>query len=281
VSSNGNYVPLRRGILQHIRDGRLSHSAALGYVIAILEADKETGLWWGSAKLLAGGYGFKESTARRVLEVLEDRHYIKRFPTPGQHGNYPVLVNKYVATHGAKQGLRVNAVKTTDWHNPVFERAEQDAEVNAEVSSPFQESKKATRQERVKGERVPSPVLKPATDYAHKTLTEKFGQKPAWEPRQFKALADLLRHHPDITLEEFTARWDRYLADQDHFVKKQGHSLTFFCSRFDTYVRPGAKASNGVDPRTVISPKGFEIYRKYGAKIDAQEQNRTQSSPQR
>jgi hypothetical protein len=70
----------------------------------------------------------------------------------------------------------------------------------------------------VKAKQAPSPLFQPARDYAHKTFTEKFRQKPTWEHPQYAALAALLRHHHAITLEEFSARWDRYLVDEDHFV---------------------------------------------------------------
>lgn len=43
-------------------------------------------------------------------------------------------------------------------------------------------------------------------------------------------------HDGELTLEEFSARWDRYLSDCDRFVEKMGHSLAFFFSRYDSYV---------------------------------------------
>jgi len=45
---------------------------------------------------------------------------------------------------------------------------------------------------------------------------------------------------PDMPIEEFKARWDRFLQDDEEFVAEQGHSLACFCSHFDAYIwRPG------------------------------------------
>jgi hypothetical protein len=50
-------------------------------------------------------------------------------------------------------------------------------------------------------------------------------------------LRRLLRLRPDLGLEEFAGRWHRYIHDNGPFIERQGHSLAFFCSRFDAYIK--------------------------------------------
>jgi hypothetical protein len=122
VAQNG-FIPLRRGILEHLEQGRLSGNEFLAYVLMILRADSKTGIWFGGALALSafsGGF-LSGRTARRVLEGLETKGYIKRFSEPGRRGNYPVLINFYEVTQGARSGHRLNAEQTTDWRHPVYE----------------------------------------------------------------------------------------------------------------------------------------------------------------
>jgi len=73
-------------------------------------------------------------------------------------------------------------------------------------------------------------------NWAEGSWRKRFGSKPTWTKKDFVGLARILRVHGDLGLDEFKARWERYLADGDAFVAKQGYSLAFFCSRFDSYI---------------------------------------------
>jgi hypothetical protein len=73
--------------------------------------------------------------------------------------------------------------------------------------------------------------------YAEQAWKERFGSKPSWVKKDFVQLARLIRRRGDLTLDEFVARWDRYLDDGDSFTARQGYSLAFFCSRFDSYIK--------------------------------------------
>lgn len=94
-----------------------------------------------------------------------------------------------------------------------------------------------------------SPLFGPSKEYAFEGWKAKFGQAPTWSAKDFTGLARLLKSKPTLTLDEFKARWTHYLADADPFVGKQGHSLAFFCSRFDSYITSpapaGKKGPNG------------------------------------
>jgi hypothetical protein len=133
---NSGFIQKRRGILDHLRDGRLTLLELGAHDVVILLADKSTGLWTGSAKALAANCGAGDITdrqARHLLESLEKKGYIRRFPKRRSHANYPILVNRYLVTFGAYSGMTLNASATSDWRKPVYEsRQEQGAERGVE-----------------------------------------------------------------------------------------------------------------------------------------------------
>ena len=150
------YVPIRRGLLDHIRSGDLTHEEALAYVITILEADCETGLWRGSAKAL-GPYNYSHRAARHILEQLGKKGYIKRFTKKGRRGNYPVLVNKYGVTRGRWAGRKLNADKTLNWKEPVYE-CQENGQQNGQLTAPSQEGEGRKRKRKEGTKASPSPL---------------------------------------------------------------------------------------------------------------------------
>jgi hypothetical protein len=133
---NGGFIQLRRGLFEHLRDGRLTLLELSALCVILLLADKATGIWIGSARALAANCGAGDITdrqARHLLESLEKKGYIRRFPRRRSHANYPILVNRYLVTFGAYSGMTLNAAATDDWRQPVYEsRQEQGAERGAE-----------------------------------------------------------------------------------------------------------------------------------------------------
>jgi len=126
------YVQVRRGLLEHVRRGDITPLGLSAYALMLLGADSRTGIWWGSAKGLAADFGFVERTARDLLESLEAAGHIKRFATPGRHGNYPILLDGYEVRHGVNEDRRLSAKATMDWKNPVYENCEEDVHDNDE-----------------------------------------------------------------------------------------------------------------------------------------------------
>lgn len=108
------FVPLRRGLLDHMIQGKMSPLELGIYVAILLKADHRTGVWWGSAASLGFIYpGIDRRYAQKCLFRLEENGYIKRFRSEGKRGNYPMLVNRFVAT----DGRRTNAEETIDWRD--------------------------------------------------------------------------------------------------------------------------------------------------------------------
>jgi hypothetical protein len=109
VSKLTGFLQLRRGIFEHVRDGRMSHMDALTFIYIVAQADTRTGVWSGSAGALAGEMGISPRTARDVLERLSADGYLKRFPVPGKHSCYPILIHKFLITDGEHRGKHLNA----------------------------------------------------------------------------------------------------------------------------------------------------------------------------
>lgn len=110
MSKENGFVPIRRGVWEHVRDGRMSLTEAAAFIYICSQADTRTGIWKGSAKSLSGELGMPERTARDVLEKMEHGDYIRRFAVPGRHSCYPILVHKFPITQGEHNGEQLNAM---------------------------------------------------------------------------------------------------------------------------------------------------------------------------
>lgn len=119
----GNWVAVRRGLLEHIQYRDLSNQEALCFIIILLLADAKTGCWWGNAPELsrmAGGVGCNELAAQKVLRSLGKKGYVRSLREAGSRGRFPIVVNKYRVTCGNSSGMLVCAAKTTHWRRPEF-----------------------------------------------------------------------------------------------------------------------------------------------------------------
>jgi hypothetical protein len=167
------FVQLRRGLSEHVRDGRLSFFEAALYVFILMDTNPATGLCYGSAGLFSAIYSVPSRTCRDALEKLEEKGYLKRFPTRGRHGSYPILVNKFRCSDGAMKGKYVNSSKSVSWKNIVYESSDDyvDDNVNdgavAGVNEDVNESagRVDTRDKRLDtGDKNSSSKSKPSTD---------------------------------------------------------------------------------------------------------------------
>lgn len=109
----GGFLQLRRGLWDHLRDGRMTRLEVLAFIYICSQADTRSGVWSGSAGALSGEIGFEPRTARDVLERMEESGYIRRFALPGSHLCYPILVHKYLITTGEHNGEQLDALSST------------------------------------------------------------------------------------------------------------------------------------------------------------------------
>jgi hypothetical protein len=129
LTFNG-YIPLRRGLLQHLRERRISLREYDVFTILLMWADHRTGIATTNAPglvFLSGGQ-LEQSYVQKCLASLEEKNYIKRpFYVIGQRGDYKIFIDKYVVTDGALKGKTLSFAKTMDWNDPQYEDVTEDA----------------------------------------------------------------------------------------------------------------------------------------------------------
>lgn len=225
------YVPIRRGILDHVRSGDLTHEETFAYLIIILESDCATGIWWGSAKAL-GPYNFSHRAARHILEQLHIKGYINRFSKKGRRGNYPVLINKYGVTRGRWAGMKLNANKTLDWREPAYE-CQVEGQVEGQLTAPSQEGEgKRKRRKKRAAAQPPHPLHGEIRAWCAGEWERRLDQKPPWDGRDSMALRELLQARPDLTLAEVKPVWANYMASSKKFYDDSGWPLWAFCQDY-------------------------------------------------
>jgi len=171
------YIPLRRGILEHVQKGLLNKTDFAIYCLLLLLADHQTGIWWGSGKAL-GAYNFPRSTAQKSLQRLEARGYIRRFPVPGLHSNYPILINKYAITDGQHKGKLLDAKQTTSPNMLMFV----DEHVGEHVGEHVRPSeRRENREERKKKETAQASPSLAGFDSFWKAYPRKVGKPAAFK----------------------------------------------------------------------------------------------------
>lgn len=86
------YIKLRRGILEHLREHRLTVPEYVVYTVLLMLADYSTGIWEGSARFLAREIGAPERWCQRALLGLRSKGYVSCTPTKRP---YQITVVKY------------------------------------------------------------------------------------------------------------------------------------------------------------------------------------------
>jgi hypothetical protein len=255
MSKENGFVPIRRGIWEHVRDGRLSLQDVAVYSYIISQADTRTGIWKGSAGALAGELAMESSrAARHVLERLEQRDYLRRFARPGERFCYPILVHKFTITQGVHEGEVVDALSSTFFDGCIelsyFPR-QVEGQVEGEVSASQRRSE--NREKRSKAAKPPADArFGPFLEFAKTSFEAKHGNPPTWDcfGKDGAALAAFLRRAPHVTLEIWTDHLNAYFDSTEQFTVKQGGNLAYFLSRFDTFSKGPILQQGGTNAGT-------------------------------
>jgi len=231
VSKENGFVPLRRGIWEHVRDGRMSVTEALAFIYICSQADTRTGVWKGCAKSLSGEIGIPERTARDVLEKMEHGDYLRRFAVPGRHLCYPILVHKFPITQGEHDGEQLNAIESVSPAELSYSSCEHGVEHGAA------QRRKENGEKRKKAAPPPDPRFGPFLEFAKASFETKHKRPPTWDcfGKDGSALAAFLRRAPQVTLETWQFSIANFFDSTEPFTVKQGGSLAYFVSRFDTF----------------------------------------------
>lgn len=100
------FAKLRRGILEHLKSGRMVVDEYSVFTLVIQLADWKSGIWIGSGVCVSDYLKWCPRKCQLVLKSLDRKGYIELRAVHGRNGNYPILVRKYF---GSPNG---SAVKT-------------------------------------------------------------------------------------------------------------------------------------------------------------------------
>jgi hypothetical protein len=239
MSKENGFAPLRRGLWEHLRDGRMTPLETLAFIYICSQADTRTGIWKGSAGALVTELGFKPRTARDVIERLEHGDYIRRFLRPGERFCYPILVHKFAISQGEHDGEVLDALSSTQ-SGTCIDLKYFSCELNGEVDGKVSASQRIqeTRDRRKKAARPPAdPRHGPFLEFAKGSFEARRKQPPTWDcfGKDGAALAAFLSRAPHITLDVWQAHISNFFDSTEAFTVKQGGSLAYFVSRFDTF----------------------------------------------
>jgi hypothetical protein len=240
VSKTNGFLQLRRGLWEHVRDGRLTRTKALVYIYMLTQADTRSGVWNGSAGAIAGELAIPKSTAKYVLQKL-DGAYIRRFATPGRHFCYPILLHKFLVTDGQQIGLRLDALSSTSPTALSYVKEKDLQQVVPQIVQQVGPQKRIeNREQRKEPEAKPTPPADSRfqlfLDFAFGSFIQKHGQKPTWGDRDFKALSAMLASNKSLSAAELERRFRNYLDSTEQFTAKHGGSLAYFCAHADSFL---------------------------------------------
>jgi hypothetical protein len=237
-----------RDLQDHLKQGRLSIFELGVYQIIHWQADFKTGVWWGSAPAVhcVAPRGCKLRDVQRAIARLKRIGFLRpREQKQGKRGNFPVLIDKYEPLSGALRGTRLNAARSADWRNPVYEPCtDGDAQhdtVQDPQSAPIHNavSNKQDAGQRPAAKNTPpvDPRFQPFVDFAFESYKVKHGRKPLWLGKDFSSLKRLLKWQSAnlLSMERLTALWRNFVDSSETFILKQGDSLAYFCSNIDKF----------------------------------------------
>jgi hypothetical protein len=241
-------VPIRPGIEEHLVCGAMSLCEFGIYALIHIQADYRTGIWRGSAPriLATGPRGASLRQVQRALEHFENMGYLKSFRVQGARGNTPYLIDKFTVRSGALKGYRVNAAKSESWQRPFYELVaevvtEDDAVPVAEHDALSRSKKKEVRRNKEEPAAKTAPPADsrfgPFLEFVKGSFEAKHKRPPTWDcfGKDGSALAAFLRRAPHITLDVWETNVLNYFDSTEAFTLKQGGSLAYFVSRFDTF----------------------------------------------
>lgn len=285
MAKETGFFQLRRGIWEHVRDGRMSTTEALAFIYIATQADTRNGIWKGSAKSLSGELGIPERTARDVLEKMEHGDYIRRFATPGKHSCYPILVHKFPITQGEHNGEHLNALASVSPEDLTYFSREQSVELNGEHGA----AQRRSKNKEVKNT-APQIGASPCQDEsqnlrgkkAHKA-DERFqpvvdvyyqeqratGVEPGCDDSDFGALRAWLKRNRARAVESIAVSLRNAITSTDHFPLRPGFRLREFLEHESKYqLGPLLRIAPKIVPKPAALPKN-ELSPNGAAKIKA------------
>lgn len=247
----GNFVKIRRGILQHLLEHKMSTNQFTVFQLIVLLADASTGVWWGDAPVITTYLtDLSLKSAQNALASLEAKGYIKRFRQQGSRSTYPILVNKYeitvggvkgFLTDGSEVGLKgylTNAEQTVDWRNPVVGIGSEDGSdtgsgPRSEGGTPYSRSQEnKTTRDAISTPDTETPDAPQVSPEAEPKAKTPDASDPEWKP-EYQKPEEVPREKQAFYL---TRRLFRCLDSPKNYVpdlKDWERELDPLCDRFD------------------------------------------------
>ena len=131
------YVPVRRGLIEHVRSGRLTVTEYVVFTFLLVWADHRTGIATINGPGIVGlsGGQLDLDYVQKCVASLERKGYIKRpFFVQGQRGDQKIFIDKFVVTRRTENATEVKVLSfadTTDWENPAYVDLTEDPRGNA------------------------------------------------------------------------------------------------------------------------------------------------------
>jgi hypothetical protein len=265
------YIPIRPGIEEHLVRGAMSLCEFGVYALIHIQADYRTGIWRGSAPriLATAPRGASLRQVQRALEHFEEMGYLKSFRIQGARGNTPYLIDKFTVRSGALRGYRVNTSRSESWQRPCYELVAEDDTVPvtegvAEGDALSRSKKKEVREKKnpaAKPALPADPRFGPFLEFARTSFEAKHNRPPTWDcfGKDGSALAAFLRRAAHVTLDVWQIHVLNFFNSTETFTLKQGGSLAYFVSRFDTFgsgpipASPQKGGSNGKPTATDLA----------------------------
>jgi hypothetical protein len=231
-----------------VRHGLLDakHTRAMGKSILLFawlvsKQTKQTGLVLGGRALsyadIAADSGWVERTIRRWMKRLDELRYISV--------KYTVYRRMIIHVLNQKKFDPIQLqLPNPDVHSL---RPKVAAALRPEVADNAARSGRINhRAEKEHTKKEETPAAKSAAgdslhyqfvEFAAESFHAAFGQHPAWGPKDFRNLKELLARAPHLTMEELKRRFTDYLASTTSFITDNGYNLSVFCMRFDALLK--------------------------------------------
>ena len=119
------FIAVDVSIYHDLERGTLTPNEFFVLTLLLQQVNYCTGIWTGSVPKLQAGCnsGISKAGLTRALSGLCKKGYLKSWYKKNKKGNYAVALDRYEIRTGPKQGYRLNAHKTTEWENPVYEQS--------------------------------------------------------------------------------------------------------------------------------------------------------------
>ena len=234
------------------------------------------------SKALAGELSLSRRKARRFLERLSRGGYIKRFPVPGKHVCYPILIHKFSITDGQHKGEQLNAIASGSPVNLEYFAGQQEGEQRGqhkgehvtpqkilETGNGREETKPKAKPRAAKPAASPDPRFQLIVDSYYQEA-RRVGLEPAIDDSDFGALKGWLRKNPKRPLENIATSLRNAFNSTDHYPLQRGFRLReFFKHEMKYQLGPLLKARprpvQPVPPRAnQLSPEGSRVVEDYG-----------------